>query len=73
MKKGQLTKAQLDTLSYMLQFTKEYGRRPTYREIAHHFDLASPGTAYQRVKRLESSLGICPWCQQALPDDTEDA
>lgn len=66
MKKGQLTKVQTDTLEYMLKFTKETGRRPTYQEIANHFDLASTATAFARVQKMEIALELCPWCQRKI-------
>ena len=66
-----ITDTQLETLDFVLGFIKKHRRRPTYREIQEKFDLKSVAAAYERMQRLESSIGACPWCQQPMPKEAD--
>ncbi len=46
------TKKQAQVLTFIRQFVGTEGYAPSYREIAEHFGLSSPATAYQHVQAL---------------------
>ncbi len=48
-----LTKKQKDILDYIRDFIDQNGYSPSYREIAHFFDLSSTGTIAEYVSILE--------------------
>lgn len=48
-----LTKRQRQTLDFISEFETGNGYAPSYREIADHFGLSSPATAFEHVKALE--------------------
>lgn len=47
-----LTKKQSSVLQFIRSFIEQEGYAPSYREIATHFSLTSPATAYQHVQTL---------------------
>lgn len=48
-----LTKKQRDILEYIRNFIDDNGYSPSYREIAHYFELSSTGTVSEYVSILE--------------------
>ena len=47
-----LNRKQTEVFSFIKGFVKDEGYAPSYREIAAHFELASPATAFQHVQAL---------------------
>lgn len=47
-----LTKKQSEVFNFIKRFVASEGYAPSYREIAEHFGLLSPATAYQHVQSL---------------------
>ncbi len=47
-----LTKKQSEVFTFIKRFVASEGYAPSYREIAEHFGLLSPATAYQHVQAL---------------------
>lgn len=47
-----LTKKQAEILAFIKSHISKRGYAPSYREIAEHFDLASPATVHQHVQAL---------------------
>ena len=49
-----LTVRQAEVLEFIKRFTDQHGFSPTYREIADHFSMSSPGTVANLVRLLKS-------------------
>ena len=74
------TKKQAQVLTFIRQFIRTEGYAPSYREIAEHFGLSSPATAYQHVQALidkgfleSGSTGLARSIEIVEPDDAFDA
>jgi len=48
-----LTKKQRTVLDFIVNYVKDFGCAPTYREIAEALDLSSPASIHQYMKALE--------------------
>ena len=74
------TKKQAQVLTFIRQIIRTEGYAPSYREIAEHFGLSSPATAYQHVQALidkgfleSGSTGLARSIEIVEPDDAFDA
>ncbi len=50
--RSDLSTKQAEVLSYIEKIVAKFGRPPTYRDIAKHFDLAAVGTVQDHVRAL---------------------
>jgi repressor LexA len=50
--RSDLSTKQAEVLSYIEKIVAKFGRPPTYRDIARHFDLAAVGTVQDHVRAL---------------------
>ena len=48
-----LTRKQKDILEFIRHFIDDNGYAPSYREIAHYFELSSTGTVAEYISILE--------------------
>lgn len=51
--KEKLTKKQADILAFIVEYVKEHGYAPSYREVGSNFGIGSTATVHEHVKNLE--------------------
>lgn len=51
--KEKLTKKQADILAFIVEYVKDHGYAPSYREVGGHFGIGSTATVHEHVKNLE--------------------
>jgi repressor LexA len=52
MAKEKLTKRQTEILDYIIEYQKERGYSPSYREVGQHFGICSTATIHEHIKNL---------------------
>lgn len=61
-----MTRKQLQTMQFIIDFINKNWRKPTHKEIQKKFGLKSPATVNERLSNLKKKLNKCPFCEHRI-------